>query len=202
MITLISTIFGVLSSLLPNIVNIFQKKLDYAHEIELTKIKMDAAREGLVLQLEIEGFKADVAEGESVRKHDIDIEYKGFWGSLRASIRPVITYAFFFLFCGIKIAAFVVLVQRGATPTELLTLVWDSETMAIFSAIVGFWFGSRSIEKFNTMYNGSSMFSLGSNSGISSAVSGASSVTATVDKRVPAAKNTKKRPAGTSKRDK
>jgi hypothetical protein len=191
---LISTIFGVLSSLLPNIVNIFQKKLDYAHEIELTKIKMDAAREGLVLQLEVENSKADVAEGESVRKHDIDIEYKGFWGSLRASIRPVITYAFFFLFCGIKIAAFVVLVQRNATPTELLTLVWDSETMAIFSAIVGFWFGSRSIEKFNTMYNGSSMFSLGSKSGISSAVA-----TVTASKSVPTAK---KRPAGTSKRDK
>lgn len=202
MITLISTIFGVLSSLLPNIVNIFQKKLDYAHEIELTKIKMDAAREGLVLQLEVEGIKADIAEGESIRKHDIDIEYKGFWGSLRASIRPVITYAFFFLFCGIKIAAFVVLVQRNATPTELLTLVWDSETMAIFSAIVGFWFGSRSIEKFNTMYSGSSMFSLGSNSGISSAVTGASSITATVSKSVPAAKNATKRPAGTGTRDK
>lgn len=201
MITLISTIFGVLSSLLPNIINIFQKKLDYAHEIELTKIKMDAAREGLVLQLEVENSKADVAEGESVRKHDIDIEYKGFWGSLRASIRPVITYAFFFLFGGIKIAAFVVLVQRGATPTELLTLVWDSETMAIFSAIVGFWFGSRSIEKFNTMYNGSSMFSLGSNSSISSAISGASSATVTV-KSVPTAKTSKKRLAGTGKRDK
>ena len=198
MITLISTIFGVLSSLLPNIVNIFQKKLDYAHEIELTKIKMDAAREGLVLQLQVEEIKADIAEGESVRKHDIDIEYKGFWGSLRASIRPVITYAFFFLFCGIKIAAFVVLVQRGATPTELLTLVWDSETMAIFSAIIGFWFGSRAIEKFNTLYNGSSMIGLGSTGGFSA--SGTTNVT--ISKSVPAAKINKKRPAGTGTRDK
>ena len=181
MITLISTIFGVLSSLLPNVIKIFEKKLDYKHEIELTKIKMDAAREGLVLQLQVEGLKADIAEGESLRKHDTDIEYTGFWGALRASIRPTITYAFFTLFVGIKVAAFWVLVERGASPTELLTLVWDSETMAIFSAIIGFWFGSRAIEKFNGTYSGSTMLSLGTSKGISSA-------TATVSKSAPAKK--------------
>ena len=202
MITLLSTIFGVLSSLLPNIVKIFEKKLDYAHEIELTKIKMDAAREGLVLQLQVEGLKADIAEGDSIRRHDMDIEYKGFWGKVRASIRPTITYAFFLLFCGIKISAFVVLVDRGASPTELLTLVWDSETMAIFSAIIGFWFGSRAIEKFNTMYAGGSLLSLGSEGNLTSVVSTAkgASATATLSKKMPAAKA--KRPAGTGTRDK
>jgi hypothetical protein len=159
MITLISTIFGVLSSLLPNIIKIFEKKQDYAHEIALTKLKMDAAKEGLLFQLEMEEVKASVAEGESVRKHDNDIEYTGFWAALRASIRPTITYAFFALFVGIKIAAFWVLVERGASPTELLTLVWDSETMAIFSAIIGFWFGSRAIEKFSTVPFTTSLFS-------------------------------------------
>jgi hypothetical protein len=168
MITLISTIFGVLSGLLPNIIKIFEKKLDYKHEIELTKIKMDAAREGLVLQLQVEGLKTDIAEGESLRKHDSDIEYTGFWAALRASIRPVITYAFFIVFVGIKVAAFWVLVERNATPTELLTLVWDNETMAIFSAIIGFWFGSRSIEKFSNFYTGTT-FSLSTEKGVSAA---------------------------------
>jgi hypothetical protein len=168
MITLISTIFGVLSGLLPNIIKIFEKNLDYKHEIELTKIKMDAAREGLVLQLQVEGLKADAEEGESLRRHDSDIEYTGFWGALRASIRPTITYAFFIVFVGIKVAAFIVLVDRNATPTELLTLVWDNETMAIFSAIIGFWFGSRSIEKFSNFYTGTT-FSLSTDRGVSAA---------------------------------
>jgi hypothetical protein len=168
MITLISTIFGVLSGLLPNIIKIFEKNLDYKHEIELTKIKMDAAREGLVLQLQVEGLKADSEEGESLRRHDSDIEYTGFWGALRASIRPTITYAFFIVFVGIKVAAFIVLVDRNATPTELLTLVWDNETMAIFSAIIGFWFGSRSIEKFSNFYTGTT-FSLSTDKGVSAA---------------------------------
>jgi hypothetical protein len=190
MITLISTIFGVLSGLLPNIIKIFEKKLDYKHEIELTKIKMDAAREGLVLQLQVEGLKADASEGESLRKHDSDIEYTGFWGALRASIRPTITYAFFILFCGIKIAAFIVLVDKGATPTELLTLVWDNETMAIFSAIIGFWFGSRAIEKFSNFYTGTT-FSLQTNQGVSAAtISAAKTVSVPAKKVAP-----KKRPA-------
>lgn len=212
MITLLSTIFGILSSVIPSIVNIFQKKLDYAHEIELTKLKYDAAREGLVLQLDIEGLKADVSEGESVRDHDSDIEYQGFWGALRASIRPVITYSFFFLFCGIKISAFVVLVERGATPTELLSLVWDTETMAIFSAILGFWFGSRAIQKFNSLYNGSSMLSLGSSGGTSSIAAGVAAAKAagataakvTISKNAPATvtHNGSDRPVGTGTRDK
>ena len=205
MITLLSTIFGILSSLLPSIVNIFQKKLDYAHEIELTKIKMDAAREGIILQLQVEGIKAELAEGESIRRHDMDIEYKGFWGKVRASIRPVITYSFFILFCGIKISAFVVLVNRNATPTELLLLVWDNETMAIFSAIIGFWFGSRAIEKFNTMYSGGSLLSLGTQDNISSVTSSAigPTTTATLSKKnVTTAKTPNRRPAGTGTRDK
>lgn len=185
MITLLSTIFGVLSGLLPNIIKIFEKKLDYKHEIELTKIKMDAAREGLVLQLQVEGLKTDLAEGESLRKHDSDIEYTGFWGALRASIRPVITYAFFVVFVGIKIAAFIVLVDKGATPTELLTLVWDNETMAIFSAIIGFWFGSRSIEKFSNFYTGTT-FSLSTEKGVSAAT-----ISAAKPMMMPAKKTTK-----------
>lgn len=189
MITLISTIFGVLSSLLPNIIKIFEKKLDYKHEIDLTKIKMHAAREGLILQLQIEEIKADALEGESVRKHDSDIEYTGFWAALRASIRPTITYAFFFLFCGIKVAAFWVLVERGATPTELLTLVWDNETMAIFSAIIGFWFGSRAIEKF-TRYSSSN----------NSIPTLEPVLIEKVSKSAPAAKRViKKRPVGTGR---
>lgn len=148
MITLLSTLFGLLGSLLPNIVNIFQKKQDYQHEINLKKIELDAAREGLLLQRDMAEIRADAVEGQSVRQHDSDIEYTGFWAALRASIRPVITYSFFIVFVGIKIAAFVIMVQKGVPATELLTLVWDGETMAIFSAIMGFWFGSRAIKKF------------------------------------------------------
>ena len=155
---------------------------------------MDAAREGLVLQLQVEGLKADASEGESLRKHDSDIEYTGFWGSLRASIRPTITYAFFIVFVAIKIAAFWVLVERNATPTELLTLVWDNETMAIFSAIIGFWFGSRSIEKFSNFYTGTT-FSLSTDKGVSSAtISAAKAVSAPAKKTAP-----KKRPVGTGR---
>lgn len=162
MITLLSTIFGLVGSLLPNIINIFQKKVDYAHELQLRKLELDAAREGLILQEQLAANQADTVEGESIRKHDMDIEYTGFWAALRASIRPVITYAFFFVFVGIKIAAFMIMVEKGTSAADLLSIVWDGETMAIFSAIMGFWFGSRAIEKF-----GGRAFVLGSNKGTS-----------------------------------
>ena len=152
MITLLSTIFGLVGSLLPNLLQIFEKKQEYLHEIELKKLDLDAAKEGFVFQQQVESIKADAIEGESIRQHDSDIEYTGFWGALRASIRPTITYAFFFLFVGIKISAFSIMVDKGVPASELLSLIWDNETMAIFSAIMGFWFGSRAIEKFNNRY--------------------------------------------------
>jgi hypothetical protein len=190
MITLLSTIFGVISSLIPNIIKIFEKKLDYKHELDLTKIKMDAAREGLVLQLQMEEIKADTLEGESIRKHDSDIEYTGFWAALRASIRPTITYAFFIVFVGIKIAAFWVLVERGTPTSDLLLVIWDGETMAIFSAIIGFWFGSRAIEKF-TKYSAS-------NNSIPTLVP-VGTVTPVTKTAAAAKKVVKKRPVGTGR---
>lgn len=152
MLTLLSTLFGLLGSLLPSIVNIFQKKLDYSHEIELKKLEYGAAREGILAQQAMAEIRADVYEGQSIREHDSDIEYSGFWADVRASIRPVITYVFFIVFIGIKLAAFSIMVDKGVPPMDLLLLVWDVETMAIFSAIVGFWFGSRAIQKFSDAY--------------------------------------------------
>ncbi len=155
MIALISTILGLLSSILPNIVKIYEKKQDLKHEIELTKLRIAAAERNVELTTVAEVAKADVSEGDSLRDHDSLLSGHSYFDALRASIRPVITYVFFLLFIGIKITVLVIMVNRGVDADKIVNIIWDQETMAIFSAIIGFWFGSRMLKSFMPESSGS-----------------------------------------------
>lgn len=65
---------------------------------------------------------------------------------LRASVRPVLTYAFFILFVYIKLTALSHAYWIEHTPTvNLLPIIWDDGTEALFSAVLSFWFGSRAM---------------------------------------------------------
>jgi hypothetical protein len=147
MLALLSPLFGILGSLLPSVVRIFERKQEIKYEIELTKIKLDAAERQADLTYNVEMVKNDAVSRQSALDHDKSLDGGKFINALRASIRPVITYTFFFLFCAVKIAAAYVMIKTGQSVPEMLKAVWDVETMALFSTIIAFWFGSRVIEK-------------------------------------------------------
>jgi hypothetical protein len=147
LLALLSPLLGAMVNLLPSIVGLFEKAQDYKHEVELTKLKMDAAVQAAQLNIDLEEAKADAGEGESLRRHDMSLDGGKFINALRASIRPVITYVFFILFVAIKVSAAWVMIKTGADIPTMLQAVWDQETVALFGAITGFWFGSRTIER-------------------------------------------------------
>lgn len=147
MLALLSPLFGIMGSLLPSIVRIFERKQEIKYEIELTKIKLEAAEKQADLQFNIEMVKADANLRQSALDHDKSIDGGKFINALRASIRPVITYIFFALFVAVKIAAAYVMIDTGQSVPEMLKAVWDVETMSLFSTIIAFWFGSRVMEK-------------------------------------------------------
>jgi hypothetical protein len=147
MLALLSPLFGILGSLLPSVVRIFERKQEIKYEIELTKIKLDAAKQQADLNFNIEMVKNDAVSRQSALDHDKSLDGGKFINALRASIRPVITYSFFFLFCAVKIAAAYTMISTGQSVPEMLNAVWDIETMSLFSTIIAFWFGSRVIEK-------------------------------------------------------
>jgi hypothetical protein len=147
MLALLSPLFGILGSLLPSIVRMFERKQEIKYEIELTKIKLDAAERQADLDFNIEMVKSDSQLRQSALDHDKSLDGGKYINALRASIRPVITYTFFFLFVGVKVAAAYVMLSSGQSVPEMLKAVWDIETMSLFSTIIAFWFGSRVMEK-------------------------------------------------------
>jgi hypothetical protein len=146
-LALISPLLGVVTSLIPGILEMFKQRQENAHERDMVKLRMDAAAQGIDLSIKLEEAKADANEGESIRQHDSALSGGKFINALRSSIRPVITYVFFFLFVAIKVSALVVMLRTGMPITEALPAIWDTETTALFGAIMGFWFGSRTIER-------------------------------------------------------
>lgn len=153
LLALLSPLFGAAVNLLPSVLGMFEKAQSNKHEIELTRLKLDVAIQTAQLGIDLEEVKAAAVEGQSVRDHDSKLDGGIFINALRASIRPVVTYIFFALFIAIKIAAAYVMINTGADIPTMLAAVWDDETIALFGAIMGFWFGSRTIEK---MYSNSS----------------------------------------------
>ena len=147
LLALLSPLLGAAVNLLPSIIGIFERSQANKHELELTRLKLDVAIQTAQLGIDLEEAKADAQEGQSLRQHDSTLDGGKFINALRASIRPVITYIFFALFVAIKVSAAYVMISAGADIPTMLNAVWDEETIALFGAIMGFWFGSRTIER-------------------------------------------------------
>ena len=147
---------GSLTSLLPGVLKYLQRRDELRHEQQILALRSKYARQDADIQLDIINAKADAREGESLRDHDASLTEQGFIGALRRSVRPVITYLFFFLFVFVKVVATVAAYQTAGAQdwlgnaflwSDLMPVIWDDQTAAIFGAIMGFWFGSRAIEK-------------------------------------------------------
>jgi len=151
MIALLSSIFGIVSGLLPSLISLLQKRMEYQDELKLIELKIEAATKNLELQTVVTDMSTLVEEGKDLRLADSLIDGGQFINTLRASIRPVITYVFFGLFIITKLAAAFVMLAQGINIPDMLNAIWDTHTVALFGAIMGFWFGSRAVTKMEEM---------------------------------------------------
>jgi hypothetical protein len=171
MLTFFSTLGSFLMGGLPKVLDFFQDKSDKKHELELVQMQisreLQLAAAGYAAQQQIEEIKLDEirtqtqsaekvslidaqkAEMNAIYAHDTALsEGTSTWmKNLRASVRPVITYGFFFLLVGIDS----VLAYKGLTSgvdfKELANQLWDDETQALFASIIAFHFGGRAFGK-------------------------------------------------------
>ena len=135
MLTLLGSVLGFGTSFLPKVMDYFQDKSDKKHELE---VMMKQAE----IQLDKTAIDANIREVETIHEHDSSIDGAPWVNTLRASVRPIITYMFFAEFVILTIA-----VWGGWITTSEYTLIWNSETQALWAAIAAFWFGGRQFRK-------------------------------------------------------
>jgi len=148
MISLLGTLLGFGTSIVPEILGYFKQKQANQQELAMLEAKAKYAEKLSELKLKELDAQADIVETQSIYSHDNNIDSGSFVNALRGSVRPVITYAFFVLFAAIKTTALTTMMSNdGVDLAVALVAIWDDETQAIFSAIIAFWFGNRAMSK-------------------------------------------------------
>lgn len=148
MLSLLGSLLGFAGSAVPAITDHFAKKEDRKLELDKMRLMAELKKEGLEFDLQMYNTMGADKEHERLIHHDIAINQgNGIISALQKSVRPVITYAFFGLFCVIEVTLLLEAIDKGTDFSEAINLLWDEDTKAIFAAIISFWFGSRAIEK-------------------------------------------------------
>jgi len=148
MISLLGTLLGFGTSIVPEILGYFKQAQVNKQELAMLEAKAKYAEQLSTLKVQELDAQAEIEETKGLYSHDRSIDAGGFVNALRGSVRPVLTYAFFSLFATIKgVTLYAMVSTSGMDLTAGLLTIWDGETQAIFSAIIAFWFGNRAMSK-------------------------------------------------------
>jgi hypothetical protein len=166
MLSLISTLGGLLISGLPKLLEYFQNKADQKHELALARVQtereLQMAAAGFAAQLKIEevrteqvAMETDARMTEAALAHDAKVlEKAATWvSSYVGTVRPTVTYIFVIELVAIN--AFMAwylyhhpgLIQNIDDVIKYSDLIFSSDEMAMLGGIIGFWFGSRNWAK-------------------------------------------------------
>jgi hypothetical protein len=166
MLSLFSTLGGLLLSSLPKLLELFQSKADQSHERELAKIQADRemqlAAQGFAAQAKVEeirtdqvSIQADAAMTQAAYQHEVKILEKASpWVStFVGTVRPVITYLFVFelLFINVGLGYYVwshpEMIKGVEDLIKIGNEIFSDDEMAMLGGIIGYWFGSRGQSK-------------------------------------------------------
>jgi hypothetical protein len=166
MLSLFSTLGGLLISGLPKLLDYFQNKADQKHELALAQVQtereLQLAAAGFAAQARVEeirteqvSMQTDAQMTEAALRHDEKVlEKASRWvANYVGTVRPTVTYIFVTEL--VLINAFMCyylwenpgLIRNIDDVISYSELVFSSDEMAMLGGIIGFWFGSRGWSK-------------------------------------------------------
>jgi hypothetical protein len=173
MLSLISTLGGLLISGLPKLLEHFQNKADQKHELALARVQnereLQMAAAGFAAQARVEEIRTEqvamqtqaqmaVAESEMVKgaqDHDKAVLDKASrWvANYIGTVRPTVTYIFVLELVLINVFLCFYLYTNPGLITSMddvmryADIIFSPDEMSMLGAIIGFWFGSRTWSK-------------------------------------------------------
>jgi len=167
MLSLISTLGGLLVSGLPKLLDFAQNKADQKHEMEMARVQnereLQMAERGFLAQAKVEEIRTDqvmmqtdAKMTEAALAHDQKVlEKSSQWAvNYVATVRPTVTYIFVAELVLINLGlVYFLLFKEGLGTLSVeqfimaTDLIFSSDEMAMLGAIIGYWFGSRGWSK-------------------------------------------------------
>lgn len=166
MLSLFSTLGGILLGGLPKLLDYFQSKQDQKHELALAKAQSERelalAAQGFAAQAKVEEIRSDqiamqteAAMTQGAQEHDKKVlEKASKWvANYIGTVRPTVTYLFVLELLAINgFLAFYLwnhpeLIKSIDDVIKYSELIFSSDEMSMLGGIIGFWFGSRGFKK-------------------------------------------------------
>ena len=166
MLSLLSTLGGLLISGLPKLLEYFQNKADQKHELELVRAQSERelalAAAGFAAQARVEeirteqvAMQTEAQMTQAALAHDEKVlEKASRWvANYVGTVRPTVTYIFVLELVLINAFMAVYLWNHPGLITSIedvikySDLIFSQDEMAMLGGIIGFWFGSRGWSK-------------------------------------------------------
>ncbi len=143
LLTALPAILGALAGMVPAIVQLFTLKAQNAQQLAMAQLQLEATKVGGALQIDLADAQADIKQADRI--YDFGNSPTGikFVDAVVVLVRPYITLVFFHIWALLKCFLFIYAVNSGYDLGQLVKLIWTDSDTAIFSAIMGFWFGDR-----------------------------------------------------------
>lgn len=147
MIPLITAILAALTGMAPGVLQLFTLKAQNAQQLAIEQLKLDAAKQGAALQIDLANSQADIQQQQHIYEFAGGASGYKFVDALAVFIRPFVTLVMFVFWLLLELGLFVYAVNKGFDAAQLKTMLWDTDTASIFAAIIGFWFGNKMLNR-------------------------------------------------------
>ncbi len=144
MITLLASIAGFVTSIIPEVIKFLKDKHDKKHELDILsmQIQFSQSAQGKTLQ-EIELSRDMIEQITLYSTYNTGIRWID---GLNGSVRPVLAYSFFMMYAAIKVIQYKYITSH-ALLIEYIDVIWNVDDQAIFAGIISFYFGQRTFSK-------------------------------------------------------
>lgn len=144
MITVIASIAGFISSIIPEIIKYFKDLNDKKHELAILERQMKFSKTGNPTSLEEITISRDILEQASLyATYKTDVRWVD---ALNGSVRPILAYSFFLMYVAVKFMQYKA-ISSSAAVIEYIDVIWSLEDQAIFAGIISFYYGQRTFKK-------------------------------------------------------
>ena len=162
MLSLFSTLGGLLISMFPKLIELFQSRQDQSHELALARVQVERelqmAAQGFAAQAKVEemrtdqvSIQADAAMTQAAYAHDAKVlEKAASWVSTYVgTVRPTVTYMFVLelVFINAGLGYYVwchpEMIKSVDDLIRIGNEIFSDDEMAMLGGIIGYWFGSR-----------------------------------------------------------
>ena len=147
MISLLGTLLGFGTSIVPEVLGYFKQQQANKQELAMLEAKAKYAAQLSELRVKELDAQAEIEETKGLYEHDRSIDAGGFVNALTTAPSGSMPM-FFIAFASVKgVMIYAMIENQNIDWVTAVESAWDDETQAIFSAIIAFWFGNRAMSK-------------------------------------------------------